>query len=159
MGAPFAPDPLFLPCKYSVACSEDPVADVHHDCRTSMPPSQRLTKRAFDFGDYNAAAEEEESHQLSWRDDPEESLSDWTIVVSSAGEESTFHVHKAMLAAHHAQQRRAAKRHGHARSFADARAYNLAKRWRAEKFTEPEVAGHCARANATVLANLGYTCP
>ena len=61
--------------------------------------------------------------------------------------------------AHHAQQRRAAKRHGHARSFADARAYNLAKRWRAEKFTEPEVAGHCARANATVLANLGYTCP
>ena len=29
--------------------------------------------------------------------------------------------------AHHAQQRRAAKRHGHARSFADARAYNLGK--------------------------------
>ena len=52
-----------------------------------------------------------------------------------------------------------AKKHGHARSFADARAYNLGKRWRAEKFTEPEVAGHCARANATVLANLGYTCP
>ena len=69
-----------------------------------MPPSQRLTKRAFDFGDYNAAAEEEESHQLSWRDDPERSLSDWTIVVrcpvtSDTGTSETFHVHKAMLAA------------------------------------------------------------
>ena len=66
-----------------------------------MPPSQRLTKSAFDFGDYNAAVEEEESHQLSWRDDPERSLSDWTIVVrcSVTGASETFHVHKAMLAA------------------------------------------------------------
>ena len=70
-------------------------------CRTSMPPAQRLTKRAFDFGDYNAAAEEEESHQLSWRDDPERSLSDWTIVVRCivTGASETFHVHKVMLAA------------------------------------------------------------
>ena len=32
------------------------------------------------------------------------------------------------------------------------RAPTIRERWRAEKFTEPEVAGHCARANATVLA-------
>ena len=59
---------------------------------------------SFDFGTYSEATGEPPSKKLSWRDDPEESLSDWTIVVSSAGEESTFHVHKAMLAAHHAQQ-------------------------------------------------------
>ena len=68
-------------------------------------PSKRLTKSAkstsFDFGDYNAPAEEEESHQLSWRDDPERSLSDWTIVVRCevTGASESFHVHKAMLAA------------------------------------------------------------
>ena len=33
----------------------------------------------------------------------------------------------------HLQTDRAAKGHGHARSFADARAYNLAKMWRKEK--------------------------
>ena len=53
----------------------------------------------FDFGEYSEAAEAAPSKLLSWRDDPEESLSDWTIVVSSAGEEFTYHVHKAMLAA------------------------------------------------------------
>lgn len=62
-------------------------------------------------------------------------------------------------AATHLETDGAAKTHGHARSFADARAYNLAKKWRTEKFTEPEVAGHCARANATLLGVLQYTCP
>ena len=79
----------------------------------------------------------------------------------------------------HLQTDRAAKGHGHARSFADARAYNLAKMWRKEKpairrprggvgaaatpkprrFTEPAIAGHCAHANATLLGVLQYTCP
>ena len=66
--------------------------------------SGKIQMARFDFGEYSEAAEAAPSKQLSWRDDPEQSLSDWTIVVSSAGEESTFHVHKAMLAAHHAQQ-------------------------------------------------------
>lgn len=61
--------------------------------------------------------------------------------------------------ARHATQRRAAKKHGRARSFADARAYNLAKRWRAEKFSPDELVGHCARANATLMGVLEYTCP
>lgn len=39
---------------------------------------------------------------LSWRDDPEASLSDWCIIVKAAdqpGNVKTFHVHKAMIAA------------------------------------------------------------
>ena len=59
----------------------------------------------------------------------------------------------------HLQTDRAAKGHGHARSFADARAYNLAKKWRTEKFTERAIAGHCSYANATLMAILQYTCP
>ena len=59
----------------------------------------------------------------------------------------------------HLQTDRAAKSHGQSRSFADARAYNLAKKWRTEKFTERAIAGHCSYANATLMAILQYTCP
>lgn len=59
----------------------------------------------------------------------------------------------------HVQTDKAAKGHGNARSFADARAYNLAKKWRHEKFTEADIAGHCGFANRTLLGVLEYTCP
>ena len=68
---------------------------------TEEKSSTEKSQTSFDFGDYNAAAEEGESRQLSWRDDPERSLSDWTIVVRCGvtGVSQTFNVHKAMLAA------------------------------------------------------------
>ena len=62
-----------------------------------MPPA-RLG--GFDFGDFSAGQEEEPLAPLSWRDDPESSLSDWTIsVVTPDGSTEEYHVHKAMLAA------------------------------------------------------------
>ena len=76
-----------------------PVAD--DSVFPTMPPKKSMKSTSFDFGDYTAAAEEGKSHQLSWRDDPERSLSDWTIVVRCGvtAVNQTFHVHKAMLAA------------------------------------------------------------
>ena len=48
--------------------------------------------------------------------------------------------------AHHAQQRRAAKKHGHARSFADARATISEKDGARRNLPNPRSLAHCARA-------------
>jgi hypothetical protein len=64
-------------------------------------PEQPVMPR-FDLGDYGDGAPPVETDgTVSWRDDPDESLSDWRISVKvsdTAGTE-TYHVHKAMIAA------------------------------------------------------------
>ena len=48
---------------------------------------------SFDFGEYSAAQEEEDLAPLSWRDDPEKSLSDWTITILKKGRtDATYNV-------------------------------------------------------------------
>ena len=49
------------------------------------------------------------------------------------GDKVRAKLHPTATAPHHTAPHRTAKGHGHARSFADARAYNLAKMWRKEK--------------------------
>lgn len=53
-----------------------------------------------DFMEGIPFGEEEEEHKLSWRLDPEESHSDWTIVIqhASSGKSDTYHVHKNIMA-------------------------------------------------------------
>jgi len=55
---------------------------------------------SFDFGEYTDETHDDEG-KLDWRDDPEKSQADWTIVVAAAGRRSshTYHVHKFMLGA------------------------------------------------------------
>ena len=66
-----------------------------------MPPKSQPAKR-FDIGEYGSgSAPLEKDASLSWRDDPEETLSDWRIMVAMVkkpGEIKVFHVHKAMIA-------------------------------------------------------------
>ena len=54
---------------------------------------------SFDFGEFSVPTEDGEPQRLSWRDDPERSLSDWTIIVTCGARTQTFNVHKVMLAA------------------------------------------------------------
>ena len=55
---------------------------------------------SFDFGAFSEEPEPGADAPLTWRDDPEKTLSDWTIIVSkNDGSTATYHVHKNMLAA------------------------------------------------------------
>eukprot|EP00966_Prymnesium_polylepis_P050113 1160106-Prymnesium_polylepis.1 len=59
-----------------------------------------MAPKPFDFGEYPEALEEQELTPLSWREDPEKSLSDWKItIVAPDGPTAHFHIHMAMLAA------------------------------------------------------------
>ena len=58
----------------------------------------------FDLGEYggDAPSIDREPGSLSWRDDPDESLSDWRITVKVMGDDAdakVYHVHKAIIAA------------------------------------------------------------
>ena len=69
-----------------------------HTIAKTMPPKSQPAKR-FDIGEYGSgSAQFEKKASLSWRDDPEETLSDWRIMVKKPGEIKVFHVHKAMIA-------------------------------------------------------------
>ena len=72
-----------------------------HTIAKTMPPKSQPAKR-FDIGEYGSgSAQLEKDASLSWRDDPEETLSDWRIMVAMVkkpGEIKVFHVHKAMIA-------------------------------------------------------------
>ena len=64
-------------------------------------PEQLIMPR-FDLGDYGDGTPPVETDgTVSWRDDPDESLSDWKISVKVSGTAGTetYHVHKAMIAA------------------------------------------------------------
>ena len=66
----------------------------------TVEPVESSGSKPFDFGEYSTTQEEDGEHPLSWRDDPEKSLSDWTIIIAKADQSnSTYHVHKAILAA------------------------------------------------------------
>lgn len=58
----------------------------------------------FDYDDdvsmLEAAKDEEEEDELTWRLDPEQSLSDWTVILTSktTGEVKPYHLHKNILA-------------------------------------------------------------
>lgn len=61
----------------------------------------RVDKSALDLGEFAGSAAEEQTAELSWRQDRSKSLSDWTIVVKpeAGGRDHTYHVHKAMIGA------------------------------------------------------------
>ena len=61
--------------------------------------AQTIFAMSFDFGEFSVPTEDGEPQRLSWRDDPERSLSDWTIIVTCGARTQTFNVHKVMLAA------------------------------------------------------------
>jgi len=54
----------------------------------------------FDFGEYAGDAENTARHKpLDWRLDPSESLSDWRVNIVVDSKNTTYHVHKAIIAA------------------------------------------------------------
>lgn len=66
-----------------------------------MPPKGHDRAKRFDIGEYGSgSAPVEKDASLSWRDDPEETLSDWRIVVEvpALKIKNVYHVHKAMIA-------------------------------------------------------------
>ena len=67
-----------------------------------MPPKRHDPRaKRFDIGEYGSgSAPVEKDASLSWRDDPEETLSDWRIVVEvpALKIKNVYHVHKAMIA-------------------------------------------------------------
>ena len=64
------------------------------------PPPERAPTPPEIFGEYAGDAATAEAAPLSWRQDKTQSFSDWTIVVKhDGGDDTTFHVHKTMLAA------------------------------------------------------------
>ena len=66
-----------------------------------MPPKRHEPAKRFDIGEYGSgSAPVEKDASLSWRDDPEETLSDWRIVVEvpALKMKNVYHVHKAMIA-------------------------------------------------------------
>ena len=67
-----------------------------------MPPKRHDPRaKRFDIGEYGSgSAPVEKDASLSWRDDPEETLSDWRIVVEvpALKMKNVYHVHKAMIA-------------------------------------------------------------
>ena len=55
-------------------------------------------------------------------------------------------------------KKKPAKAHGHARSFAGAKAFNLKKQWKA-RFTTNDLKSHCDHVNKTLLSYFHYDCP
>ena len=63
-------------------------------------PAPKPAPKAFELGEYTEPGDASLDEPLSWRTDPERSLSDWTIVIKHGPQQqTTYNVHRAVLAA------------------------------------------------------------